>query len=116
MQSDALAKKVETLELEGGVMKDDKTRHLREMEQLRTQNNAYKKELASVKARLGMEIEQVRTQNDAYKKELTRVNASLEKDQLETPMKQSRVSGDQAGDTYKAIEPAEAAAGKYGKQ
>lgn len=61
-------------------------------------------------------MEQLRTQNNAYKKELTTINASLEKDQLELPMKQSRVSGDQAGNTYKAIEPAEAAAGNYGKQ
>ena len=121
-QNEDLAKKVDTLEMEAAMMKDENTRHLKEMKQLTSQVNAYKKEVSTVKARLGTEIEQLRIQNNALRKELsTSSNLRFQKNRIEPPMAQQQPgvggSGDQAGDTYDVIEPAETAAREgFGRQ
>lgn len=104
-QNEALGEKVATLQVECSIMKDE--------------NRVYKDELAAVKAELDMEIEQLQRENQAYKEELAAFYASLEQegnDKLESSMKQSSISGDQAGDTDEATKPAEEAeAGKDGR-
>lgn len=77
-QSEALAEKVATLEMECGVIKDE--------------NRVYKEVLATLKAKLDTEIEALKRENRAYK-ELAEVDARLE-DKLGSSAKQFSISDD----------------------